>query len=287
MMNCKTIEDFLNGTYVTERTIERSTLEFYLGKARRFGLFLGRVARLDDLQSGSVNAFLTTQLEHQCKSTVHGARSALIAIWNYAVEAGELDNSPARIKLIKRDEKIVEGWDEAQRVSLLNVVERITGEFKGPGKSGVLKRDYWRAVILTLYDTGLRVADLLNIDGSRLKPGAIAVVQNKTRKAIEAPVSEAAWHAIEAIRPMTRKKPFRLICRRWFFLKFAEICEEAGVPGRTRKLRITSGSEYERLYPGEGHLHLGNTRQVFDRHYNWRRLTQRARRPLPPFGDAG
>lgn len=286
-MNCKLIEDFLNGTYITERTIERSTLEFYLSKARSFGRFLGRDARLDDLQSGSVNAFLTARLKHQCKSTVHGARSALVAIWNYAVEAGELERSPERIKPIKRDDTIVEGWDTQQQLTLLGVVQRIEGEFKGDGKEGVLRRDYWRAVILTLYDTGWRVGDLFDVESHRLRSGSIAIIQHKTRKIIESPITDVTWTAIQRIRPTSREKPFRLICRRWFFIKFAEICEEAGVPGRTRKIRITSGSEYERLYPGEGHLHLGNTRQVFDKHYNWRRITRRPSRPLPPFGDAG
>lgn len=287
LMDTKTTDtlltNFLSDTYLTERFIEKSTRDLYRIKVRRFSEFLGREARIADLNSTTVNAFLTARLATQSKVTVHGERAILVAIWNHAAEAGELPHNAERVKIIKKDDAVVEGWDAADRVKLLRAVERIEGEFRG--KDGIAKRDYWRAVVLTLYDTGLRIGDLFNLDAAQVKRGAIVVIQRKTKKAVEVPIGADAWAAVQAIHPKRRKKPFALICRHYFFDKFAEICDAAGLDGRTRKLRIASGSEYERLYPGEGHHHLGNTRQVFDKHYNCRRITRRDVKAPPPFGE--
>lgn len=284
-MSDRTVSDFLSGVYLAERFIENSTRDLYRIKLRRFSEFLGREARIADLNAATINAFLTARLATQSKVTVHGERAILVAIWNHAAAAGLLPHKAERVKIIRKDDTVVEGWDQCDRVKLLRVVQRLEGEFRG--KDGILKRDYWRAVILTLYDTGLRIGDLLNLDAAQVKSGAIVVIQRKTKKSVEVPIGAAAWEAIQAIHPKRRKKPFALICRHYFFDKFAEICDAAGLDGRTRKLRIASGSEYERLYPGEGHRHLGNTRQVFEKHYNCRRITRREVKAPPPFGDVG
>lgn len=281
--NDTTLESFLETVYLTERCVERSTRLLYQIKVRRFSDYLGRPAQLTDLNAATLNAYLAARLATQSKVTVHGERAVLVALWNHAAEVGELEHKAARVKLIKRDERIVEGWDVGERKRLLRVVEKIEGEFRG--KDGILKRDYWRAVVLTLYDTGLRIGDLFHLDSAQLKPGAVAVVQRKTRKVVEVPIGPAAWEAIRAIHPRRRAKPFGLLCRNYFFAKFADICESAGLDGRTRKLRIASGSEYERLYPGEGHSHLGNTRQVFEKHYCCRRIARGRLKAPPPFGD--
>lgn len=46
-----------------------------------------------------------------------------------------------------------------------------------------------------------------------------------------------------------------------------KLISAAGLPGSLKWLRSGSGSNFERLHPGRGHEHLGNTRAVFEAHY--------------------
>lgn len=110
---------------------------------------------------------------------------------------------------------------------------------------------------------------------------SFTVVQHKTGKLVDVPLSPETVAAIREISAPSRPKPFALLSRRHFFLKFAAICKEAELEGRTKRLRITSGSRVEGEFPGEGHIHLGNGRHVFEQHYHWRAVTKRPVR-LPP-----
>jgi hypothetical protein len=48
---------------------------------------------------------------------------------------------------------------------------------------------------------------------------------------------------------------------------FSRIVRKAGLTGSFKKLRKSCGTSVEMLYPGRGHLALGNTRRVFELHY--------------------
>jgi hypothetical protein len=52
-----------------------------------------------------------------------------------------------------------------------------------------------------------------------------------------------------------------------FRVEFAKIVKAAGLVGTFKKLRKSSGSRAEQLNAGSGHVHLGNSRRVFEQHY--------------------
>lgn len=62
---------------------------------------------------------------------------------------------------------------------------------------------------------------------------------------------------------------------------FGRIVARAGLFGTFKRLRKSSGSLVEAAAPGMGHKHLGNTRAIFEKHYEARRLT-RPHPTLPP-----
>ena len=50
-------------------------------------------------------------------------------------------------------------------------------------------------------------------------------------------------------------------------MEFSRIVAKAGLDGSFKKLRKSSGTRAEQLEPGRGHIHLGNSRKVFEQHY--------------------
>lgn len=273
---------FVKDVYCLGRDIEASTQGFYVTKVKRFSRFLGRPATIADLNDLTINRYLTARLEQVERATVHGERSTLLAIWReaYVARIPDVDNAFDRVKKIKRLPKIVEGWTDEQLGRLLSVINRQRGRFKG---KRIERAKFWLAVVRTLYDTGLRLGDLFRLEAKQLLSGPMfTVVQHKTSKVVDVQLSPETIAAIREISPLTRKRPFGdVLYRRYFFIKFRELCQEADLDGRTKKLRITSGSRVEGEYPGEGHIHLGNGRHVFEQHYHWRAVTKRPVR-LPP-----
>ena len=59
----------------------------------------------------------------------------------------------------------------------------------------------------------------------------------------------------------------RRFSREYFRRTFRKIVARAGLRGTFKKLRKSSGTSVESLHPGCGHIHLGNTRRVFELHY--------------------
>jgi len=280
-----TLAEFFTQTYSLERDITDSTRKFFLLKIVQFTRWLGHHATLDDLTSHTVNRFIAHRITERARETARGERAVLHALWKAAFDAGLKEDRPDRVRVVKRSLKPVEGWDSPEVSRLLAVATNLTGCFRG---HDVERAAFWRAVILTLYDSGLRLGDLLAIDAAQLHPPSFTVIQSKTRKPVVVTLSPSTWEEVAAIHPKRRKKPFGdVLCRRYFFDVFAELCDKAGLAGRTKMLRRTSGSLVERLHPGEGHLHLGNTRQVFDQHYHIRRLTDKPPRLPPRLGGVG
>jgi integrase len=271
--------ELLERHYFLERDIRDSTRLFLLIKVGAFGRWLGRPPLVADLNSETVNTFIAHRLTERARETVRGERAVLRALWQFAFDGRLTEVPPQRIRPLKRLRNVVEGWDESQVRKLLDEAGSLSGRLRG---HTVLRRDYWRAVVRTVYDTGLRAADLLNLKSADVAaPGPLVVVQAKTRQPVETAISADAVQAIAAIRPNERERPFAIIGRRSFFEGFAKIAKSADLTGRARMLRRTSGSLVERDNPGSGHLHLGNGRSVFERHYNVPRLSSRGAK-LPP-----
>jgi integrase len=271
--------DLIENHYFVERDIRHSTRLFFIVKAGVFGRWLERPPLIADLNAATINAFITHRLAVCSRETVRGERAVLRALWQFAHDAYLLDAPPSRIKPLKRERKIVEGWDRDQIRKLLEAADALTGRIRG---TFAQRADYWRAVVLVAYDTGLRAGDLQQLPASCMRQaGPITVIQSKTREPVETAIGDDAVAACKKIMAPGRNQPFAIIGRRSFFEGFAAICKAAGLDGRARMLRRTSGSLVERDNPGQGHKHLGNGRDVFVRHYDVLRLSGRGPM-LPP-----
>lgn len=270
-----TLADFVEQRYLVEHDLRGATADYYRMKVGIYSRWLGRTAMLADLNDDAVNRFLIHRAETKSRETVRGDKSTLVSWWNSAVQCGTLALPPRRLRKLKRSAIIPQGWTPEELQQMLTAARNCRGLFRG---KGVSRAAFWRAFVLTAYDTGLRLSDLLQLETSLVKgPGAFDVIQQKTQRPVETGISLKTWQAIAATNPANRRYIFGFISRHSFFPAFRKFRAAAGVKGGTKFLRRTSGSMVESIAPGQGYKHLGHsdTGETFNRHYHVRAFTRR------------
>lgn len=186
-------------------------------------------------------------------------RSALRALLSHHFK-GEI---PGKVRPVRVDSIVVEVWSAAE-------VQRIIGACQYMRDDR--KRRWWRTIIAAAYYTGLSVCDLWTLRPSNIDTrGIVSARRSKTGKPISMRLPEP-W-LTESMSLCSGDNPIwdRPMAKETFRQIFARIVRKAGLSGSFKKLRKSCGTSVEMLYPGRGHIALGNTRQVFERHYFSRR----------------
>jgi integrase len=140
----------------------------------------------------------------------------------------------------------------------------------------------WQLCIALAYYTGLDRCDIEKLERRHFGPDG-AVFYNRSKTGGE-PTSGIPVELLAFIDSRCPGKGPILrmgIGPEWFRKIFAKIVERAGLHGTFKKLRKSSGSLVEKSQPGKGHKHLGNSRAIFEKHYEARRMT-RGDATLPP-----
>ena len=157
-----------------------------------------------------------------------------------------------------------DGWTAAEVELLLTV---------GCRDMPPASADKWRLCIALAYYTGLDRCDIERLEQRHFAAdGGLLYRRSKTGSA---PSGGVPLDLLAVIRAHGKGPVCRMgVTPEWFRRVFARIVQRAGLFGTFKKLRKSSGSSVERLEPGRGHKHLGNTRAIFERHYEVRRLAQ-------------
>lgn len=133
-----------------------------------------------------------------------------------------------------------------------------------------------RLLVLFAYFTGLSECDLRRLHREHIDAdGTIRFRRQKTGKGVLVGVP------VELLADLPSNGilfPLRT-SEEYFRRQFRQVVRSCGLCGTFKKLRRSSGTEIELHYPGRGHIHLGNTRAVFEAHY-WDK--RRAEKPLMP-----
>lgn len=249
---------------------------------RLFARWLGRSATLGDLCEDTLRQFLADYLaEGWSPATVNNKRTHLLALWRFAFEEDLIDRPPQARRIPRARERtpVPEAWDAIEVGRLLAAA----------GRCYPARRDWWVAVLLVLYDTGARISEVLRLDACDMDLDRGWVVFRRTKTGAE------RWRRLHADTVAVCRRVVRdgggpafpwPYSRRWLDDCFRRICRHAGVRyGRGRgglwhKLRRSSGTLVEQ-HEGPGHTHLGNTRRVFERHYQDPRFAPDTLRYLP------
>lgn len=278
----------------TECDLAKSTIGQYRKAVSRFSEFLGTPAEGEDLTANRLNAFVAHLQTVVTNTTAGNYRRALCRVWNYLTEnEGLASYEIRRLRRPKTDEQPVFAWSLAELQMLLASCDRIDRKLR----MGIAVKDYFRALLLTAYDTGLRPSDLFLIRWGQFNKTdrSILLVQHKTRKPHIAFLGDETVEAIEKIRDQ-RERIFPLTwggIRRWMELIFVGASTQGFVrlPGKNLgTLRKTNATEVY-IVDGEAAAaeslgHTSGTR-IVRKHYIDHRALRKYSVPRRPNENTG
>jgi integrase len=205
-----------------------------------------------DLTPDLCDDYLTKALAHLAPSTVYNHRRMLGRLLAFAAAEGVVDASILRpLRRVKRLPPSPIAWSHAEIRRLLSVAAKLTGGVKCPHST------LMQAWLLVAYSTGLRLANLLEIQHSQIRGHRLLIRQFKTG---EPHVCYLDDHALAAIATLPRRGPRvfgDLICRDKILAQMRRLCKTAGMSGSTKFLR-RSGATYAEIAGKNASGHLGH-----------------------------
>lgn len=239
-MKLKTLRHLLED-YILSRDHSGGTPDYYRRCVGVLEKWHGRKLKLSEFTVETCNRFLLAKKEAGRSSYYRKSlRSALRALLNHAGIEGKL-------RPVKFERLNPQVWTAAE-------VDRL---------AAAAPNQHWKIRVLMGYYTGLNQVDLELIEKRHIVDGVLRWRRSKTGKLVV--VSVPAW-LVAQLPDQGRICP-RSTSLEWTRRQFREMLAAAGLTGTFKKLRKTSGTVAESLHPGAGHLHLGNTRAVFELHY--------------------
>ena len=140
----------------------------------------------------------------------------------------------------------------------------------------------YRLMICLGYYTGMDAADIWRLERRHIShDGSLFFRRGKTGAAIFVQLPPDVLTELD--RHCSRKGPMiRMgVSKEWFRRVMALLFYRSKLTGTFKTIRKSSGSLVEQQSPGTGHRHLGNTRAIFERHYEAKRIT-RDKPTMPP-----
>lgn len=166
-----TLEELVS-QYCVLRPMSRGAAYLLRRSVRLYGEWLGRVGTVNDLTDVSVSRWLS-HLEGSASAwTRAGHRTRMLSLWRFAARR-MLCSGPGEIRREPAPEPQPEAWTLEQVDRLLAACEKLPDE----------ARDYFRALILGCYESGLRLGDIRRVGRHQIRQdGTICGVrQHKTK----------------------------------------------------------------------------------------------------------
>ena len=248
----------------------RAVSRFYREKVTRRAALLeahaGGGTITEVLTEPRVNAFLASLTGSPY--TIKSYRADILALWHGAADV-DLVPYPVCRRIFRPalPALLIDCYSDDEARLILAAAERTGGRYR----NGVLRREYWSAVIRLAWDSGLRRGDVWQFRRDHLRSdGVLRVVQRKTNQAVSVRLHGSTVAALDRIE---RDKPCEWpLDPSYFGRHFKRLVRMAGVNRGTFKfLRRSSGSYVELSRPGCGAKHLGHADgRVFSRYYDAR-----------------
>ena len=269
--------------YSEQRDVEPGTKKWLAVALGRFERHLARPAELADLNDAALNEWVAAEIASGsiARRTVKGYRGGVIMLWRFAVEEDLVDRPPFKLRRIKLPKMVPCAWHPSEAASLLPLARLMGGNYA----CGVSKAAFWTALILAIWDSGLRLGDALRIKaGDFNASGAGCIIQKKTGWPKPFQFSAAAIVAIRAIQDPARPLVFGgIVSKKTIYKTMNKLAKSAGLSGGTKKLRKSGATAAEQATPGSATGYLGHkTRQMaYDSYVDPRLLADCARTPPP------
>jgi integrase len=124
-------------------------------------LYRGCVVTLDQLSEDLCEGFAAwLSKKGTSVATINGRLTALCTLWRYAFKKRMLDDLPRDVELYPEPERLPEAWTIEQVAKILDAASTSTA---GWTVCAAPAPHFWCALLLTLYDTGLRVGAVMRL----------------------------------------------------------------------------------------------------------------------------
>ena len=267
---------FLAETYVPQRMVGCSpgSIEQITIAIRQLGRCLGHCPMVTDLTEKNVAGFLQWTLgQGLSRAAANNRRCSLLALWRYAYRQKLLPQMPDIPKL-KEYRRLPEAWTEKQFQRLVIACASTKGMV-----GQVRAADFWLALILVIYDSGIRhrAAMLIKREHMDLSTGWLVVPAENQKQKVEQRfmLPEQTIGAIRKIWLPSRKLLF------WWpghsrrvWVHFHKIVTRAGLPNGRRdkfhRIRRTTATQIARVAGIDaaarqlGHSGINMTRRYID-----------------------
>lgn len=261
--------DWVEGSYNRKHlTNKTSTSTQYLVTVRQLERAAGKPVHTRDLNEElAVDFFQWLKQEGRSNETIGSKQNNLRVLWRAAYEEGLAGELPKAVPIKKRKRK-PKAWhlEEMERLIKAAYLAR-----PGRGWEGV----HWVALLLVIYDTGLRIGSALKIKTSQLSlERAILRSPPEHEKDDEELVFTLHPQTVQAIVDSVQS-PRELLfpwpySREMIWRRYEEILVAAGIlpanatdaerrRAKFHKLRRTSASWLESVRPGAATAHLGHS----------------------------
>lgn len=251
--------------YMLARGITDDTAAQYRRAIHTVGRHAGEPLFTRTISDKQVNQALA-QMARQGRSPhyLRSVRAAVVAVWRDAAEAGHC-SPPGRIRTIRTTPPCGIVWTHGQVQQLVAAAKTLPGEFR---HVPLARAWYWETLIRTAWDSGLRRRDLHRFRREDVGPDFIWK-QHKTQRPVRVRLRASTLARIDAWGrdPHVILWPLPGTGPAWDSA-WRQLVDMATIPyGPFKTIRKSAGTAAEAQQPGAGHLLLGNTRTVFERHY--------------------
>ena len=208
----RTIKDLLD-RYLSDNLLRPSSVSAYKKVARH--LIKDCAAPRNDLDLNEITHELLVGwrlqiLERARPTTWNSYRNHLKALLNYAVVIGWISASP--LKLVKRAATGSPRRMDVSKQAMDTVLETLTDDYGEPHVAGatLYPRWFWRIVVLTLYNTGMRRRQLVTLRWEHIDFEQAEIVLSfegsKTRRQWEIPISKGLEPHLLELRERTLRE---------------------------------------------------------------------------------
>ncbi|KKN11616.1 hypothetical protein LCGC14_1024770 [marine sediment metagenome] len=276
MIRASTLAEYIETIYVPAKIdLSARTVEQLVVAVRLFDRWRGAPVHLHDLSDELLCRFLRAYLATgKTASTVNGKRRAILCLWRHAFEEGIVELLPRKVPILREPRRMPEAWTLSEVEQLLAAARRLSGKV-----GEVERRDWWTALILSVYDTSGRIGAIQStrtLDCNLAERYLIVRADHqKTNEDRLYWLSDQTTTIIAVIYEPRRERLFTWpYGRRHLFYQFRRLVERAGLHADKRgmnlfhKLRRTSLSycaayDLELARRQAGH----STARLTQRHY--------------------
>jgi integrase len=231
---------------------------------------------LDQLSDDLLERFAGWRLTAgRSAATANKNQSMIAALWRFAWRKRAIDDLPRDVEKIPEFKRLPEAWSVDQFAQILDAASTTEGMIcEAPASH------FFPALLLTLYDTGLRIGTTLKLPLSALGEDGWLSVPPEIQKHKTGQAFRVDPKTLELLRSLPRGNSDRLFpAHRWRYpcvaleRRYRKILKRAGLPSGARdlfhKIRRTNAT-YTADSAGEeaaqkqlGHSHVGLTRRSY------------------------